>query len=136
MNNILEQEYQWINSELSKIISDKNQYVPEVITDKLNLAQTTIIDINEKLEMLKIGKFKKIIYSILKIFTFGKIDKNKIIKEKNIFFNKMKEKLAENIKKITEKLHIKKANINVNKINNTTLKVSLINSAKSNLPQM
>lgn len=136
MNNILEHEYQWINSELSKIISDKNQYVPEVITDKLNLAQTTIIDINEKLEMLKIGKFKKIIYSILKIFTFGKIDKNKIIKEKNIFFNKMKEKLAENIKKITEKLHIKKANINVNKINNTTLKVSLINSAKSNLPQM
>ncbi len=133
MNNILEQEYQWINSELSKIISDKNQYPPEVISDKLNLAQTTIIDINEKLEMLKIRKFKKIIYSILKIFTFGKIDKNKIIKEKNNFFNKMKGKLAENIKKITEKLYIKKSNIDINKINNTTLNVSLINSTKSNL---
>ncbi|WP_458257470.1 hypothetical protein [Spiroplasma endosymbiont of Dactylopius coccus] len=80
MNKNLQEEYEWINKELIKIIIDKNQFTPEIISNRVNLAQTTIVDINENLKKQKISKFKKI--------SFGKIDKNKIIKEKNDFFIK------------------------------------------------
>ncbi|WP_458258082.1 hypothetical protein [Spiroplasma endosymbiont of Dactylopius coccus] len=99
MNKNLQEEYEWINKELIKIIIDKNQFTPEIISNRVNLAQTTIVDINENLKKQKISKFKKISYLILKIFTFGKIDKNKIIKEKNDFFIKISKELFGNIKK-------------------------------------
>ncbi|WP_458257376.1 hypothetical protein [Spiroplasma endosymbiont of Dactylopius coccus] len=130
MNKNLQEEYEWINKELIKIIIDKNQFTPEIISNRVNLAQTTIVDINENLKKQKISKFKKISYLILKIFTFGKIDKNKIIKEKNDFFIKISKELFGNIKKVKE-LYIRKSNseinIDVNKINNATLNNLLIN---------
>ncbi|WP_338960629.1 MULTISPECIES: hypothetical protein [unclassified Spiroplasma] len=139
MNKNLQEEYEWINRELKKIIINKNQFTPEIISNRVNLVQTTIVDINENLKKQKISKFKKISYSILKIFTFGKIDKNKIIKEKNDFFIKISKELFGNIKKVKE-LYIRKSNseinIDVNKINNVTLNNLLINPTKSNLPQM
>lgn len=62
MNKILKQKYEWINSELSKIIFDKNQFTSEIIINRVKLAQTTIIDIDEILEKQKISKLKKIKY--------------------------------------------------------------------------
>ncbi|WP_342276778.1 hypothetical protein [Spiroplasma endosymbiont of Nebria brevicollis] len=132
MNNLPETEYKWIKGELEKIIANKNQFTPEIIKQKIDVAITTIIDIDES---LKINKLKKIGYSILKILTFGKIDKNKIIKKKNDFFIEMKNKLNKNIQKIN-KLYIIKSNptnIDVNKINNNFNNGSLINAKKSNL---
>lgn len=134
MNKFLKTEYEWTNNELSKIISNKNKFTAEIISYRINLAQTTIIDIDENLAKQKISRFKTISYWILKIFTFGKIDKNKIIKEKMRLFNNMKEALHKK-NKIIEELYIKKENIDVNKINNENLKIAL-NSTKSHLPQM
>ncbi|WP_342266524.1 hypothetical protein [Spiroplasma endosymbiont of Villa modesta] len=50
MNNNLQEEYEWINRELIKIIINKNQFTPEIISNRVNLAQTTIVDIIENLK--------------------------------------------------------------------------------------
>ncbi|WP_252319617.1 hypothetical protein [Spiroplasma endosymbiont of Lariophagus distinguendus] len=47
--------------ELIKIIIDKNQFYPEIISNRVNLAQTTIVDINENLKNKRLANLKKLV---------------------------------------------------------------------------
>ncbi|WP_400255304.1 hypothetical protein [Spiroplasma endosymbiont of Cleonymus obscurus] len=125
-----------IKEELDKIITNKNQFTSEVIKEKIEVIKEKLKTLDKKIEKeIKVSKFKKIIYSIFKIFTFGKIDKNKIINKKNNFLNKIKNKINKNVQTIKE-LYIRKTNpinIDVNEINDNFNSELLINSKKSNL---
>ncbi|WP_458257453.1 hypothetical protein [Spiroplasma endosymbiont of Dactylopius coccus] len=61
MNKNLQEEYEWINKELIKIIIDKNQFTSEIISNRVNLAQTTIVDINENLKNKRLANLKKLV---------------------------------------------------------------------------
>ncbi|WP_339047207.1 hypothetical protein [Spiroplasma endosymbiont of Colias croceus] len=131
-----------INDKLEKIINNKNQFASEFIKEKVDEAVNIIIDIDTKMNKLKPNNFKKIYFSILKIFTFGKINKNKIMEQKINFLWKRKENILKNIKKINE-LYIRKSNkyIEIEKIkkeiNSTDLQNQPSTSAyKPILPKM
>ncbi|WP_342273356.1 hypothetical protein [Spiroplasma endosymbiont of Acasis viretata] len=101
-----------INDELDKIINNKNEFTSEFIREKVHEAVNIIIDIDTKINKLKPNNFKKIYFSILKIFTFGKINKNKIMEQKINFLWRRKENILKNLKKINE-LYIRKSNKNI-----------------------
>lgn len=132
-----------INDELNEIIADKNRFIPEFIKKKIDNAVNIIIDIDTKIKSLKVNKFKKICFSILKIFTFGKINKNKILHKKITFLLNRKEKILKNIKKLNQ-LYIRKSKKNIEivdkvkkEINSTNLlHQSSTSSTKSKSPQM
>ncbi|WP_425381981.1 hypothetical protein [Spiroplasma endosymbiont of Melieria omissa] len=83
---IIEEEYKWIFNFLEK--TNLKETTEQIIKEKIEIAKSTISDMNN--EIIKIKKESKIKNFFIRIFTFGKINKNK---ENRIKIMKINEKI-------------------------------------------